>query len=92
MHVAVPDKVYHINEIDAEEAKKMTMNMTMDSSDDDRWWEQVDLTRLYLSSNQLSSLSPEISNLSALQILDVSGVVVCSGVGAMFGIFCLVGW
>ncbi|XP_045102562.1 leucine-rich repeat-containing protein 40-like isoform X5 [Portunus trituberculatus] len=66
----VPEKVYRINEIDAEEAKKMTMNMTMDSSDDDRWWEQVDLTRLYLSSNQLSTLSPEISNLSALQILD----------------------
>ncbi|XP_045102560.1 leucine-rich repeat-containing protein 40-like isoform X3 [Portunus trituberculatus] len=68
----VPEKVYRINEIDAEEAKKMTMNMTMDSSDDDRWWEQVDLTRLYLSSNQLSTLSPEISNLSALQILDLS--------------------
>lgn len=72
--MTVPEKVYHINEIDAEEAKKMTMNMTMDSSDDDRWWEQVDLTRLYLSSNQLSSISPEINNLSALQILDVSSV------------------
>lgn len=68
----VPDKVYHINEMDAEEAKKMTMNMSMDGSDDDRWWEQTDLTRLYLSSNQLNSISPKISNLLSLQILDLS--------------------
>lgn len=67
----VPDKVYHINEMDAEEAKKMTMSMSMDGSDDDRWWEQTDLTRLYLSSNQLNSISPKISNLLSLQILDV---------------------
>ncbi|XP_050716360.1 leucine-rich repeat-containing protein 40-like isoform X2 [Eriocheir sinensis] len=70
--VEVPEKVYHINEIDTEEAKKMTMNMRMDNSDDDRWWEQVDLTRLYLNSNQLASLSPMINNLQSLQVLDLS--------------------
>nr|XP_027223165.1 leucine-rich repeat-containing protein 40-like [Penaeus vannamei] len=68
----VPDKVYHIHEMDADEAKKMMMGMSMDSTDDDRWWEQTDLTRLYLSSNCLSSISPKISNLMSLQVLDVS--------------------
>ncbi|KAK7075658.1 Leucine-rich repeat-containing protein 40 [Halocaridina rubra] len=70
--VEVPDKVYHIHEIDNEEAKKLTMTMSMDNSDDDRWWEQTDLTRLYLSSNQLSTISPKISNLMAIQVLDLS--------------------
>lgn len=69
--LSVPDKVYHIHEIDTEEAKKMTMTMSMDGSDDDRWWEQTDLTRLYLSSNQLITISPKINNLLSLQILDV---------------------
>ncbi|XP_069988037.1 leucine-rich repeat-containing protein 40-like isoform X3 [Penaeus vannamei] len=68
----VPDKVYHIHEMDADEAKKMMMGMSMDSTDDDRWWEQTDLTRLYLSSNCLSSISPKISNLMSLQVLDLS--------------------
>ncbi|XP_053645122.1 leucine-rich repeat-containing protein 40 isoform X1 [Cherax quadricarinatus] len=70
--VEVPDKVYHIHEMDAEEAKKLTMNMTMDGNEDDRWWEQTDLTRLYLSSNRLSSISQKISNLLSLQVLDLS--------------------
>ncbi|KAG7174435.1 Leucine-rich repeat-containing protein 40-like [Homarus americanus] len=68
----VPDKVYHIHEMDAEEAKKLTMGMTMDGSDEDRWWEQSELTRLYLSSNQIGSISPKISNLLSLQVLDLS--------------------
>lgn len=68
----MPDKVYHIHEMDADEAKKMMMGMSMDNTDDDRWWEQTDLTRLYLSSNCLSSISPKISNLMSLQVLDVS--------------------
>lgn len=72
--LSVPDKVYHIHEIDTEEAKKMTMTMSMDGSDDDRWWEQTDLTRLYLSSNQLITISPKINNLLSLQILDVRTV------------------
>ncbi|KAK4296726.1 hypothetical protein Pmani_030804 [Petrolisthes manimaculis] len=70
--VEVPDKVYHIHEIDSDEAKKMTMTMSMDGSDDDRWWEQTDLTRLYLSSNQLITISPKINNLLSLQVLDLS--------------------
>ncbi|MCL4140366.1 UNVERIFIED_CONTAM: hypothetical protein GTU68_059509, partial [Idotea baltica] len=49
----------------------MTVNMSMDDTED-RWWEQTELTRLYLSSNSLSSIDPLISNLSALQLLDLS--------------------
>ncbi|XP_045582047.2 leucine-rich repeat-containing protein 40 [Procambarus clarkii] len=70
--IEVPDKVYHIHEMDGEEAKKLTMSMTMDGSDDDRWWEQTDLTKLYLSSNRISNISPKINNLLSLQVLDLS--------------------
>lgn len=40
--------------------------------DSDRWWEQTDLTKLYLSSNQLTHLSEDIRLLPALSVLDVS--------------------
>ena len=66
----IPVKVYHINELDNDETRQISLSM--DNTGDDKWWEQNDLTRLYLSSNCLSSISPEISNLSSLQILDVS--------------------
>ena len=49
----------------------MTLNMSMDNSSDDRWWESVDLSKLFLSSNCISVIPPTISNLPALQILDV---------------------
>ena len=42
----------------------------MDNADD-RWWEQVDLTKLILASNALDSLSADIQLLPALVTLDV---------------------
>jgi len=38
---------------------------------DDRWWEQVDLTKLILASNALDCLSEDIQLLPALAALDV---------------------
>ncbi|XP_066963781.1 LOW QUALITY PROTEIN: leucine-rich repeat-containing protein 40-like [Macrobrachium rosenbergii] len=87
--VEVPDKVYHIHEIDNEEAKKLTMNMSMDNSDDDRWWEQTDLTRLYLASNQLTTIAPKINNLMSLQILDLSDNCLSSLPSTMGDLTCL---
>lgn len=50
-----------------EEAKQ-----TFLSGDTDRWWEQTDLTKLLLASNQLTQLSDDIRLLPALTVLDVS--------------------
>ena len=38
---------------------------------DDRWWEQVDLTKLILASNALDHLSEDIRLLPALVAFDV---------------------
>ena len=45
---------------------------SFDAQGDDRWWEQVDLVKLILASNQLTELSPDIKLLPALTVLDVS--------------------
>ncbi|XP_071117389.1 leucine-rich repeat-containing protein 40-like isoform X1 [Haliotis cracherodii] len=63
---AVPDKVWRLNLDVPEEAK----NVSLDNSED-RWWEQVDLTKLLLVSNLLTELSEDIVNFPALTVLDV---------------------
>ena len=65
--LVVPDAVWRINLDVPEEAKSVSLDNT-----EDRWWEQVDLTKLILASNVLSQLSEDISNLPALTVLDVS--------------------
>ena len=47
---------------------------SFDAQGDDRWWEQVDLVKLILASNQLTELSPDIKLLPALTVLDVSKI------------------
>lgn len=59
--------MWRINIDVPEEAKNISLNNT-----EDRWWEQVDLTKLILASNTLTQLSEEIHNLPALTVLDVS--------------------
>ena len=63
---SVPSSVWRINIDVPEEAKNISLNNT-----EDRWWEQVDLTKLILASNTLTQLSEDISNLPALTVLDV---------------------
>ena len=58
--------MWRINIDVPEEAKNISLNNT-----EDRWWEQVDLTKLILASNTLTQLSEDISNLPALTVLDV---------------------
>lgn len=62
----VPDAVWRINLDVPAEAK----NVSLDNSED-RWWEQVDMTKLILASNRLSRLSDDITQLPALSVLDV---------------------
>ncbi|KAM9849382.1 leucine-rich repeat-containing protein 40 [Aulostomus maculatus] len=63
----VPQSVYRLN-IDTPEEAKQEVSFGASS---DRWWEQTDLTKLLLSSNQLTQLSDDISLLPALSILDL---------------------
>ena len=49
----------------------MVTNVTMDTDTTDNWWDTVDMTKLILACNKISSIPPEISNLLGLQILDL---------------------
>lgn len=64
---SVPQNVYRLNVDTPEEAQQ---DVSFGASD--RWWEQTDLTKLLLSSNQLTQLSDDIRLLPALTTLDVS--------------------
>ncbi|XP_045906044.1 leucine-rich repeat-containing protein 40-like [Micropterus dolomieu] len=61
----VPQNVYRLNIDTPEEAQQ---NVSFGESD--RWWEQTDLTKLLLSSNQLTKLSDDIRLLPGLTVLD----------------------
>lgn len=65
--VSVPASVYRINCEAAEDGQQ-----NLFSGDSERWWDQADLTKLLLSSNQLTHLSEDIRLLPALTVLDVS--------------------
>ncbi|KAM4023118.1 leucine-rich repeat-containing protein 40 [Anomaloglossus baeobatrachus] len=62
----VPASVWRINLDTPEEAHT---NVQFDASD--RWWEQTDLVKLFLSSNKLQLLPDDIRLLPALVVLDV---------------------
>ena len=63
----VPANVWRINEPPKDAGAE-----GFESQGDERWWDQVALTRLNLSSNELTCLSEEIELLPELQALDVS--------------------
>lgn len=61
----VPPAVWHLN-------TEPVCDATSSSFDtDDKWWDQNDLTKLILASNELSELSEDIALLPALNVLDV---------------------
>lgn len=62
----VPVSVWRINLDTPEEAHS---NVQFDAAD--RWWEQTDLLKLFLSSNKLQSLPDDLRLLPALVVLDV---------------------
>jgi len=68
LSVLVPSSVWRINIDTPEEGK----TISMEDNADDRWWEQVDLTKLILASNALDHLAEDIKLLPALVVLDVS--------------------
>ncbi|XP_072294641.1 leucine-rich repeat-containing protein 40 [Eucyclogobius newberryi] len=62
----VPQSVYRLN-VDAPEEAQEAVSF----GGSDRWWEQTDLTKLLLSSNQLTELSEDLRLLPALTTLDL---------------------
>jgi len=62
----VPQKVWRINLDAAAESRG-----DADFDNDERWWDQVELTKLILASNKIQDLSEDVKLLSALQSLDV---------------------
>ncbi|KAK7889146.1 hypothetical protein WMY93_024706 [Mugilogobius chulae] len=62
----VPQSVYRLNVDPPEEAQD-----AVSFGGSDRWWEQTELTKLLLSSNQLTELSEDLRLLPALITLDL---------------------
>ena len=68
----VPIQVWSLNEPDEDHQHKAKgLSMDKIEEEDDSWWVQVDLSKLYLASNRLSSIPSDIEKLSALVILDL---------------------
>ena len=68
--VAVPAKVWTIGELDAEEQRKVSQ-VSMDQAMEENWWEQVDMTKLILACNKISSISPKVT--ISLHIIECGG-------------------
>ena len=59
--VSVPDKVWSLMELDPQEMKSMVTSVSMDTDNTDgNWWDIVDLTKLILACNKISSIPPEV--------------------------------
>lgn len=41
--------------------------VSMDSENSDNWWDTVDLTKLILACNKISSISPKVTGSTSLQ-------------------------
>ncbi|XP_064477239.1 leucine-rich repeat-containing protein 40-like [Ornithodoros turicata] len=82
--IEVPDMVWNINNPTEDERKAMTVSL--DQGDGDHWWDQSDFTKLYLSSNQISSIPDEIGNLRSLTVLELQDnmlVTLPNGIGEL---------
>ena len=84
---AVPEGVWRIN-IDA--PPDQTVDISRGDSSE-QWWDQVDLTKLILASNQLKELSEDIKYLVALTVLDVSCHTAGCLVALLVSISCVCG-
>lgn len=62
---SVPEKVWKINTEIPEEAKVASLG-----DSDERWWDQVELRKLILASNQLTEIPDDVKLLPALTVLD----------------------
>ncbi|RKP40152.1 hypothetical protein BJ085DRAFT_33863 [Dimargaris cristalligena] len=64
----IPEGVYNIMDL----SENPTTKSFSLSGNSGRWWESVDLTRLVMSNNAITSVDARIINLAALAMLDLS--------------------
>ncbi|XP_023341290.1 leucine-rich repeat-containing protein 40 [Eurytemora carolleeae] len=69
--VCVPDKVWTLMELTKEEEETLRKGVSLETSSQENWWDHVELTKLILACNKISSISSQISNLVSLTILDL---------------------
>jgi len=62
----IPASVWSLHDPPPEKERK-----AVDFSSGDNWWDQVELKKLYLNSNKLTSISDDIKKFSTLGILDL---------------------
>ncbi|KAJ1959449.1 hypothetical protein IWQ62_004607 [Dispira parvispora] len=67
----LPDEVYNLYDM-APEEKQASFSFDSSRNDGPRWWESVDLTRLFLGHNLLESLDGRIAQFPALTTVDLS--------------------
>ena len=67
---SVPDKVWRLNDPDEDDKGKRGFSTDV-VHEEEAWWEFVDLTKLILASNQITSLSNQVERLPALTVLDL---------------------
>ena len=67
---SVPDKVWRLNDPDEDDKSKRGFSTDV-VHEEEAWWEFVDLTKLILASNQITSLSNQVERLPALTVLDL---------------------
>uniref|UniRef100_A0A1X7UXB8 Uncharacterized protein n=1 Tax=Amphimedon queenslandica TaxID=400682 RepID=A0A1X7UXB8_AMPQE len=60
----IPPKLWRLN-IDPPDGSTASFDV------DERWWDQVELTRLDLSSNEIKEISEDIENFNSLSALEV---------------------
>ena len=69
--------VWSLMDFDEEESKQMMAGVSiiindqsqvsMDSENSDNWWDTVDLTKLILACNKISTISPKVTRSTSLQ-------------------------
>lgn len=70
--VSVPEQVWQLQEPLPEESARAKKGFSLDQVDEvEPWWEQVNLTKLILASNQLTLLPPNLGDLNTLTVLDL---------------------
>jgi len=69
--VSVPDKVWTLMELTKEEEDALRKGVSLQQDSEENWWDHVELTKLILACNKISSISPQVSNLVSLGSLDL---------------------
>jgi len=74
---SVPERVWKLNVPDEDEKIRLKKGLSLDMIEEDNWWDYVDLNKLILASNQITSIPSDIQMLAALTVLDLHDNAIC---------------